>query len=293
MIQLRNLAHRSIDVVSDRVDHIVTGLERDERSAVIPEGIQKLDSLSSVKQLGDLNVEEGFDNGGFAFRDFSYTGVPLLDSFYFQYTSKDHHLTQILIRPDAEPNRMQLGFHDKNSDDDYYFKVMHRMVADPRVQRFSRGLDLCTGSCTREITKPEGDFVFVLTGFQLSFTGGRDHHINQVGILETDGNLTVRFNDKNFDDNFVWSVQYAYLPRDLFVTTGSSSGSGDQGGARRFVPSGPSVIRGFRFDFQDSDHHVRDIGVTTPDDGRIEVFYEDKNGDDAFDWIVRWGVLSS
>jgi hypothetical protein len=251
--------------------------------------------------LRPLNIEEGFSDGGFETRSFSAPGVPLLDSFYFRYTSGDHHLSQIMLRPGfPEPGQMQLAFHDINLDDDYFFKVIHRPVVDGRIRSFSRDLDLCVGSCNVGIDRPDGDFVFVLVGFQLAYQGavnGRDRHVNMIALMENDGELRMRFGDKNMDTNVLWRVQYAYVPRDLFLTLGESSGTREQGGAGRDIRQGASVIRGFFFNFEPHftsgrDHHIKEIGVMTPDRGRVEVYYGDKNGDDGFDWVVRWGVLN-
>jgi len=306
MVKLRKLAHAAIDAASDRFDHVVTALE-DDVAAPIPESIRQLESDSTVdsdstiesdstaRALGGLIVAEGFDDGGSTVQDFSHTGVPLLDTFYFRFTSKDHHLVLITIDPDRPPGNISLTYRDKNGDDDYYYKIAHRIIDDARVQRFTRSTDICSEStCTVPLSKPAGDFVFVLIGFSFRFTGGRDHHINQVRILESDGNLQVQFRDKNGSPPpiFLWDIQFAYVPRDLFVILGSSSGNGDQGGAGRNIAAGRSVIRGFSFDFQNDDHHLRDIGVTTPDHGRVEVFYGDQNGDDKFNWIVQWGILT-
>jgi hypothetical protein len=144
----------------------------------------------------------------------------------------------------------------------------------------------------RSAERPTGDFVFVLIGFQLSFHGD-DHHINEVRIIESDGNLTVRFRDKHSAPPPIslWSLQYAYVPRSLFVELGTSSGS-DRGAVGLDIPAGPSVIRGFSFDFRSDDHHLREIGVLTGS-GRLEVYYADKNMDDLFDWAVDWGILAT
>lgn len=251
--------------------------------------------------LRPLNTEEGFSGGGFEFRSFTPGDALLMDSFYFQYTENDHHLSQVMILLDSpEQGQMQLGYHDINLDDDYYFKIIHRPVSDPRIRTFSRDLDLCVGSCNVAIDRPAGDFVFVLMGFQLAYQGavnGRDRHVNMIALMENDGELRMRFGDKDMNTNVLWRVQYAYVPRNLFLAVGESSGTRERGGARRDIRPGASVIRGFFFNFEPyftsgRDHHIRDIGVMTPDDGRVEVFYEDKNGDDGFDWIVRWGVLN-
>jgi hypothetical protein len=55
---------------------------------------------------------------------------------------------------------------------------------------------------------------------------------------------------------------------------------------------GPSVLVGFDLRFTNKDHHIRELGVWTPDDGRIQVFFGDKKpSDDSFVWTVQWVVL--
>jgi hypothetical protein len=306
---LGDRAHLLFDTARDIRDQIQSGRQgrreteiREEAKAAFPDIEQVVQSPQGVPigPLRPLNVEEGFDNGGFQERSFSPQGTPLLDSFYFQYTSDDHHLSQIMILLNSpQPGKMRVGFHDINLDDDYFFKVVHRPVVDSRIRTFSRDLDLCVGACNVPIDRPGEDFEFVLMGFQLAYQGainGRDHHVNQVALTEHDGELRMRFGDKDMNTNVLWRIQYAYVPRDLFLAIGESSGVRERGGDRRNIQPGASVIRGFFFNFEPyftsgGDHHIRDIGVTTPDDGRVEVFYEDKNGDDGFDWVVRWGVL--
>jgi hypothetical protein len=184
-----------------------------------------------------------------------------------------------------------------NLVDDYYFNVAHHILTDPRIERFDTGLDIGVGSATRGISTPSplSDFVFVLLGFQLAFRAV-DHHINEVGILENDGEVTVHFADQNFDDTFLFRLRYAYVPIDLLSRLGELRGTRERSFARRFIESGNSVIRGFHFDFKPyftsgEDHHIKQIGVLTPD-GRVEVAYADQNDDDGFDWVVRYGILS-
>lgn len=31
--------------------------------------------------------------------------------------------------------------------------------------------------------------------------------------------------------------------------------------------------------------------MVTRDDGKVDVFFGDKNQDDGFDWRVKWGIL--
>lgn len=259
-------------------------------------------AVLSFTTSGFGQAVEGFGKG---LIDLSYphANTQLLDSFFFQYvegtnlgSQVDHHLTQILFLPDFTRGKVRIGFHDKNSDDRYYYKLSHVEVNDPRVRQYTRSLDICNrGKCTVTVERPAGDYVFVLVGLQLAYRGV-DHHVDEIGITENNGAITVFFNDDNDDDLFVWSAKYAYVPADLFSSRNVTSGTRARRGTRRTIPAGKSVIRGFKFNFEPyftsgGDHHLRSVGVLTHDDGRLEVWYNDKNEDDGFDWEVHWGIL--
>jgi hypothetical protein len=276
-----------------------TKIKRDEATQ-IPESVRQLNRGLTADLLGGLIDVEGFDNGGETVKGFAHTGVPLLDSFYFRFLHQDHHLQMVRIDPDTPAGQMTLAYQDANEDDDYFYHIKHRIVDDPRVQRaFAQDIGTEVDNAV-QLQRPAGDFVFVLIGFTFRFTGDRDHHIREVRILEFDSILHVRFRDENNNPPshprpvFLWDVQFAWVPRDLFVELGSESGA-DVGDAGRNIPAGPSVIRGFGFNFQSKDRHLKEIGVFTPDDNsRVEVYYGDKNveQEDIFDWIVDWGVLT-
>ena len=246
-------------------------------------------------------VDVGKTGSGLVDVPFSPTGVPLLSRFGFAFNpGVDHHIQQILIDPGLPSGMMRLGFMDKNPDDDdsYCFNISHQDISDSRVRRISRNLDICSenGSCSATLEKPAGDFVFVLTGFQLSFRGGFDHHLKEVSLLEDNGQLQVTFRDKHFDppeDTFIWSLQYAYVPRDKFADIGVLSGSGANDRVLASMPAGQPVIRGFRFNFSGDDHHLQQISVRPNGTGTAFISFRDVNGDDKFDWEYRWGTLAA
>lgn len=279
----------------------------------VPAVLLALLSTSALAQTsnGRVDIES---NGGSSLFDVPFTpnGVPLLSRFAFELDgNKDNHLKQILIAP-FFPQKMRLDFSDKDpknlpvfdfDDDDYFFNITHFDIRDTRVQRFNRSLDICSenGSCTVRLDKPAGDFVFVLIGFQLSFRDNFDHHINEVKIMEDNGELTVAFNDKHFDaseDTFLWSLDFAYVPRDQFEQIGESSAVRSKNEVPITIPQGRAVLRGFRFKFQPyftdgNDHHLKKIGILPTTAGTALISYRDQNGDDGFDWIYRWGILKT
>jgi hypothetical protein len=209
----------------------------------------------------------------------------------------DHQIAAIEVMPQRGNGKrfFRFGFNDKNADDDYSYRVWFWATADSRVVLQRRHGNLCSrGECTVGIAKPPGDVVFVLSGFELKFRDG-DRHLDEIGILENDGKVTVYFNDKSDDDAFEWSIEYAYIPRDMFAHVGSTEGRKAKGYAEGTKPVGDSVIRGFKLKFKNyftsgDDHQIRVVGVSLAN-AAVFVYYADKNGDDGFDWEVRWGVL--
>jgi hypothetical protein len=293
-------------------DHVTTRptLESD---AVTP-------AAATVKEIITTNSFGGPAAEGIVQRNFNVQtngGVALLNRFWFIWRgigAEDHQLQQLMLQPggteDAPaPGKMLIAYMKNFSvgDDaeDYDYSIRHLVVADNRVRAVEFGTDLCTGSCTRTLFAPDQESVFVLRGFQLAYSGSA-HNVDAISILESGGAVTVRLNDRNNDDNFLWSLKYALVPRDLFAETGSTyrDCTTDEprqcarGGAKVRLPGGASgdlVIRGFHFNFRPvltsgGDHHIRSIGVY-PQNGDLEVYYEDKNGDDGFEWFVKWGIL--
>jgi hypothetical protein len=297
--------------------------------------VAALTSTGAAQATKTANVEEGFvggdpAQGGLADREFPGRGVPLLKTVNFQFVPSykkcvpvetgdcfdqvDHHINSILIDPKTlafHQGRIRIGFTDKFPDDPFYYNVQHYLEFNPSIRRFDTGYNQAVGHATdKTISRPTpaSDYEFVLIGFELRFLrndnqGGLplpDHHINEVGIIENDGKVTVDFNDENFDDRFQYRIQYAYVPREMFITSGlgESSGIAARDFAQQDIPSGPAVIRGFRFDFRLTciglticgDHHLKKIAVINQG-GRVQVRYADKNGDDFFTWRVKWGIL--
>jgi hypothetical protein len=234
-----------------------------------------------------------------------HTGVQLLRSFWFRYHDGDHHVAAIGVTPDSPaPGQAGLIFQDKDPDegwfgdgddgkDEYQFHIQYQDVPAAGIFTGSFGREVCRKSCTYPIARPAGDNVFVVRGFYIYFQG-TDHHLKRFGMWEENGNLTVVFHDQDTtgnDDNFIVEVQYAYVPRALFASMGQVAGVNARGGVTQAIPAGISVIRGFDFVFRSSDHHIEELGVFQPGNGRTDAYFNDHNDDDAFDWAVDWAVL--
>ncbi len=271
-----------------------------------------LSEAISLHNIGRVDSNyQGVDNG-----------VPLLNSFYFRFekpdsgeavenrimvisvfpagSAKDLTPTADLHRPNVESGKIMLIYQDQAADEDkdhYFSKVSHLVEPSPihpvpvqigNVRRFHMRDVGCTGKCVRLLPiRPSNREVFVLVGFHLFFTGGRDHNIDEIAIFEESGNLTVAFNDRNDDDVFAYGVDFALWSPDATSTIETHEERGTaMGGARIALPRGEKVIQGFSFNFKTGDHFLRDIGVLIGPSlalpsSNLEVYFSDQNGDDT------------
>jgi hypothetical protein len=269
-----------------------------------------ISSAPVAAQESNACVDIGKNNGSLFDVPFVSTGTPLLSRFGFALNQGDNHIKQILVWPGLPPGMMRVDFSDDSPfggllgllhNDDYCFNVTHFDVVDARIRQVTRGLDICDApQCTVQLDRPNGDFVFVLIGFQFQFRE-HDNHIKEVSIKETGGKLTVGFHDQHFDppdDTFNWSVQYAYVPRDRFSQVGQLSGTRAHDRVIASLPQGKAVLRGFSFTFKTyftsgDDHHLQQIGVRPNTTGSAFLTYRDENGDDGFDWEYQWAMIKT
>lgn len=206
-----------------------------------------------------------------------------------------------------EDGKIDIGLADEDPTgwkDRFFFKVAHTTFPAVRARRF-QFRDLGDAGKSEQILPPPpplpghapvfGNPIFVLVGFRVFFTRPEDRHIRKLAVLENDGKLTIEFRDEDaqLEDNFGYLVDYAWVwPGGPDIHFGEESGSA-RGGARRILPTGEKVIRGFSLTYRSGDHHCREIGVLTSNDN-IEVYYGDEDPhDDPFSWTVRWAAIGN
>ncbi len=227
-----------------------------------------------------------------------FVRTSLLDGFYVRFgprlgqsSNDDHHLRTLEVRlQHPEPTNIKVVYADKNADDRFAYIVSVHSREIAGVATGSTGAPLvCALQCAIPLARPSPQHVFVLRGFRLSVNGG-DRHVERLAVFEADGVLVVALEQGGSPNDFLFEVDFAYLPPAAVKDVGELWDNDIR--ARKDIPAGASVIRGFDFRFTNGDHHVREIGVMTPDNGRVEVFFSDKNGDDPFVWSVRWAILA-
>jgi hypothetical protein len=248
---------------------------------------------------GTARAEEvsGFGSGTLT-PSFNQVGTPLLDQFYFRFTNNDHHFGQMSAYP-LSGGKIQIAFQDDSSDFEYFYRVGYQRVSAGGIVRGSFS-DACLHSCPHEVARPDGDYVFVLTGFRFYYHGGRDRHFDELGVLENNGIVKTYLNDRaqDNDDTYITYISYAWVPRARFSTVRSISDEVyGEGGVRHEDLPGNKVIRGFRVNDHlepnsDSDRHIRELGIMTNSDN-IEIYNSDNSpGDDDWEYVVRYAALN-
>ncbi|MEM9598210.1 MAG: hypothetical protein AAGD06_28360 [Acidobacteriota bacterium] len=215
--------------------------------------------------------------------------VPLLDHFHLGYERDDHHVLGAVVFPPTERRFGYVGLWD-SSLSRFHYDVGWRLLVTQNT--LPPAISLVSGDCGgRRCTVQVDDHpfsaggTFVLLGFHLKFENG-DHHIDVIEVREQNQEIVVEFADKNGDDPFEWDVEFTYLPADRVHTTATVRGTAAGWDSKSTGLSPDVVIGGFRFDFDDNDHHIRDFAIDVRDGHTVSVKYNDENSDDDYDWIV-------
>jgi hypothetical protein len=227
--------------------------------------------------------------------------APVLSGFSFAHSEADHRVETLGVLhtvPDAPKGRSTLTMSliddsGTGSEPPYFWTAdLVDVAAEGAQGTIQRKEGSCTGSCERALSIRPNE-VFLLSGFSFKFRGD-DHDIKTIAIAERGGTLSVEFKDKNGDDPFDWSVQYVLVNKARAASVAGRGGTVNSGGVAQStidaVPHAKPVLSGFRVEYLEGDHQVREFGVGVTD-GRLAVKLADKNGDDRFKWSVNWVSL--
>ncbi|MEV0741856.1 hypothetical protein AB0I51_39315 [Streptomyces sp. NPDC050549] len=130
--------------------------------------------------------------------------------------------------PLAQQSAVEIAFADLNGDDNDNYRVSHEWVDPTGIVQATFHGD-CAGQCTRTLlTRPAGDFVFVLTGFRFT-CDSEDHHLGKIavsannsqptkafehirdlGVVANANSIDTIFGDSNPADSADWGLQVQY-----------------------------------------------------------------------------------
>lgn len=134
-------------------------------------------------------------------------GVFVLIGFRLTFDNGDHHIDIIGVREDDD--ELIVEFSDKNGDDDFGWYVEfayippHRVNSTATVSR--RGAQGAASASTG--MNPD----VVIGGFRFDFEKN-DHHIRDFAVDTRAGHtVSVKYNDKNSDDDYDWVVDLVEL----------------------------------------------------------------------------------
>ncbi len=276
-----------------------------------------LDALAAVmlgrSVTGTARVA-GITNGSdTADWDAAFVAPPGLNGFSFDFLGGDHHIEAVEVELDEIG--VDVTYEDDNGDDNYsWFVEGATLPAGTTYHRFpTSGTVEDGGGCDTSGVLPEsGTGTFVLTGFNLDYVGG-DHHIDRVRVVFTGPpdatEIEVCYDDKNNDDNYTWSVSYAVVPAgnivdsestgDQFVDPENNETTENLDLGLSLTPGALPVIRGFGFDLEDDDQHLKRLMVDISSVGVVHVKFRDESAgglvfglNDEYTWFVDWAVVS-
>lgn len=120
-----------------------------------------------------------------------------------------------------------------------------------------------------------------------------DHHVTSLAARpQSNGQIMLALADKNNDDEYYYSVEHKRRSGTGIITgsfvdfcTGNCLYPLASPGAGYVF-----ALRGFRFYFRDSDHHVDQIGIVRESNG-VRTYFNDKNDDDSYVVYVDYAWL--
>jgi hypothetical protein len=153
-------------------------------------------------------------------------GVPVLTGFNYlrgpdgwrqvrSYADEVHSIEVRLLRWDRGGVALSFDFSDWDwtwGGPSFCYRVTYAMVPEHKVVSTGVVHDLgypATGGVSRTLNAAQP----VLQGFRLSFVDDdghpEEHELDEIKVLVRPGAVDVRYNDKNDDDKFEWTVWYA------------------------------------------------------------------------------------
>jgi hypothetical protein len=218
--------------------------------------------------------------------------APVLRGFSFSREFVNKNIEQMSLVLHPERGTLDAVFTDDSPRaraGKFNWEARYAEVAQGSAQRAA---GFCArGQCTQLIRVP-ADKAFVLSGFYFRFQNG-DHHLKKVEIMEARGSLQVTFADKKPDDPYNWVVYYTLVDHASLrtsVVTGTARGSTTKTLPPLANTAEELVLTGFSLEFKEGDHEIRELGIVL-EAARALIKYNDKNADDAFDYVVRYAWM--
>jgi hypothetical protein len=241
---------------------------------------------------GSINVPVA-ENAKIGLTGFSYNLVG----------TRDFHLrgTGVLLRNEQRLNGLfpypELSFYDNSKTDDFYYYASYQELPPGSTIHSISGVDSGYGFSKLLGTSDELPGEPVLLSFEYRFIFD-DHHIKRIESKvwkEYCLNAVYAecvFQDKNHDDPFEYNLVYAMVPYEYIKPITHVYGQSSGGHAQKSINSLSPYLKGFNLNFNSGDHHLDRLGVRLNTD-KVDVWYQDKNADDAYTWDVWYSDIKN
>jgi len=259
----------------------------------------------------------GFDHE-FELGVYTIDHVPGLVGFNLEFLNSDHHVSRMRVGDFAysEEGRGEqsylIGFSDRDNQwgidqtrirCTYYDLGVHGFETTDALIVTGTGRD--NGRLFIPIPDLSQNETVFLRGFSFSATQNTNHHIRALGVRFDKDNrrFIVDFRDDSpNDDAFSARVLYFKVPEappgyngnDLVfhASLNISSRFRKTNDIPKRAVQGITLLTGFYFEFEDSDHHIEKISINLQDLHRIQLAFHD-NGDPPVYAEVQYTEYSS
>lgn len=253
---------------------------------------------------------------GVLFLDTVETGtVPLLGGFNLEFTNSDHKIHSIIVGHVTSSGEAGQNY------DTYLLEFVDADAGTPAGNRdpvnlWAKILPLDPGltfsvsgvsSGSERVTVPVApineDHLFLLRGFLIQTRGETNHNLRRLAIRHDKSSNTVSCifrDDSPNDDGFAFHLLYSVVPK---ANTGPERAefyfTGPYQCETEFIEStlvnkprpGFSVLSGFDFEFQDSDHHIRKISIDPISDQQFSLTFTDDERDNPVSAWIEYAVV--
>lgn len=202
-----------------------------------------------------------------------------LSELELEFLNGDHKLRRIGVVQSG--TRVTGRMSDKNGGDPVRMRATYMKLPLAQVKVAEA---VCTQVCTIPIAnRPKSGDQLALVGFDLELHN-TDRNVQVIAVEPTsdEKSYRVEFRDKS-GTKFRARVQYAWFRPDKSgkkkVSATRPKGKKDAAMTTGPLSSAPHVLQGFRAEYLDGDHHIKQLSIRRKSN-RYEVRFNDNNYDD-------------
>jgi hypothetical protein len=258
----------------------------------------KLPHTSEGRSYGSFSADLPGEPQGLL--DTPRIGMHFLTDFSFKFDQGDRRLRKLALGFDFGVVLGQfMPYVDVNHpsrNNPYRWRVRtdfhDTLPIDTDVRGSCRKFDDCQGECAVTIGARPAGHHFVLTGFQFLRDG--EANVRRISVLPNPAQKTVRV---RFADNgsprFEGEICYAYVADRWFQGSMQTARFEYQPGEpvpRKLIGRHRLALAGFDFEFENGDHHVRELAITY-ERPYLSARFCDQNTDDPWRAIVHYELL--